>query len=115
MYLFIGTQFKCIYLFIYLFKGIYLVTAAAAVCLHFFYTRSATRVLNSFEELWITLAAADNSFARVLNPHGGAYIYIYIYIYIVELIMSISHCVWTLQTPKSQDMESYIIVRKTSI
>ena len=39
-------------------------------------------MLNSFEELCITLAAADNSFARVLNPHGGAYIYIYIYIYV---------------------------------
>ena len=28
-------------------------------------------MLNSLEELYITLAAADNSFARVLNPHGG--------------------------------------------
>ena len=65
----------------------------------FFFTLSATRVLNSFEELCITLAAADNSFVRELNPHWGAYIvihrqtvsfyqnsslwlYIYIYIYI---------------------------------
>ena len=54
--------------------------SSSSLCLHF-YTLSATRVLNSFEELCITLAAADNSFARVLNPHGGAYIYIYIYIY----------------------------------
>ena len=27
-------------------------------------------MLYSFEELCITLAVADNSFARVLNPHG---------------------------------------------
>ena len=32
---------------------------------------------NSFEELCIMRAAAENCFARVLNPH----IYIYIYIY----------------------------------
>ena len=44
---------------------------------YIFYTLSATRVLNSFEELCITLAAAGNSFARELNPHGGAYIYIF--------------------------------------
>ena len=48
-------------------------TAAASVCLHF-YTLSATRVLNSFEELCIMRAAAENSLARVLNPHGEAYI-----------------------------------------
>ena len=30
-------------------------------------------MLNSFEELCITLAVAGNSFARELNPHGGAY------------------------------------------
>ena len=61
----------------------YYVVTAAAVWLHF-YTLSATRVLNSFEELCIMWAAADNSFTRVLNPHGGPYIlsYIYIYIYI---------------------------------
>ena len=40
---------------------------------YIFYTLSATRVLNSFEELCITLAATGNSFARELNPHGGAY------------------------------------------
>ena len=34
-------------------------------------------MLNSFEELCITLAAAGNSFARELNPHGGAYIVIH--------------------------------------
>ena len=45
--------------------GIYVATAVASVGLHF-YTLSATRVLNSFEELCIMRAAADNSFARVL-------------------------------------------------
>ena len=44
----------------------YVVTAA--VCLHF-YTLSATRVLNSFEELCIIRAASENSFTRVLNIH----------------------------------------------
>ena len=58
---------------------LFLETAAAAFVYIFFNTLSATRVLNSFEELCITRAAADNSFARELNPHGGAYIYIYIY------------------------------------
>ena len=65
-------------------KGIiryYVATAAAFVYLHF-YTLPDTRVLDSFEELCIIRAAAENSFARVLNPHGGAYIYIYIYIYV---------------------------------
>ena len=46
--------------------------AAAAAFVYIFYTLSATRVLNSFEELRITLAAAGNSFARELN------LYIYI-------------------------------------
>ena len=32
-------------------------------------------MLNSFEELCIMRAAAVNSFARVLNPHGGAYVH----------------------------------------
>ena len=56
-------------------KGIirYYVAAAVSVCLHF-YTLSATRVLNSLEELCIMQAVAENSFARVLNPHGEAYI-----------------------------------------
>ena len=56
-------------------KGIikyYLAVEAASVCLHFD-TLSASRVLNSFEELRIMRAATENSFARVLNPHGGAY------------------------------------------
>ena len=57
-------------------KGIisyYVATAAAAasVCLHF-YTLSATKEFNSFEELCIMRVAAENSFARVLNLHGGA-------------------------------------------
>ena len=55
------------------------VATAASVCLHF-YTLSATRVLNSFEELCIMRAAAENSFARVLNPPWES-VYIYIYIY----------------------------------
>ena len=57
-------------------KGIiryYVAVAAAFVCFHF-YTLSVTRVPNSFEELCIIWTAAENSFARVLNPHGGAYI-----------------------------------------
>ena len=51
----------------------YYVVTAAAVCLHF-YTLSATRVLNSFKELCIMHAPAENYFTRVLNPHGGVYI-----------------------------------------
>ena len=51
----------------------YYIVTTAAVCLHF-YTLSATRVLNSFEELCIMRAAAENAFTRVLNPHRGAYI-----------------------------------------
>ena len=43
----------------------------------FFHTLPATRELNSFEEPCITLTVADNSFARELNPHGGAYIVIH--------------------------------------
>ena len=39
-----------------------------------FYTLPDARVLNSFKELCIMRAAAKNSFPRVLNPHGGAYI-----------------------------------------
>ena len=73
-------------------KGIiwyYIATAAEVfICLQF-YTLPDTRVLNSFEGLCILRAAAENSFARVLNPHGGAYVYIlyiYIYIYIIYII-----------------------------
>ena len=47
-----------------------------------------TRVLNSFEELCIMGVASVNSFARVLNPRGGAYLYVYIYIYIYIIIKS---------------------------
>ena len=55
-------------------KGIFkvFILATAAAFVYIFYTLSATRVLNSYEELCITLGAADNSFARVLNPHGGS-------------------------------------------
>ena len=61
-------------------KGIlryFILATAAAAFVYIFYTLSATRVLNSLEELCITLAAADNSFAREFNPHGGAYIVIH--------------------------------------
>ena len=68
---------------IFFFKVFILATAAAAF-VYIFYTLSATRMLNSFEELCITLAGADNSFARVLNPHGGAYIYIHIWLNIID-------------------------------
>ena len=51
----------------------------SSVRLFTFYTLPDSRVLNSFEELCIMRTAAVNSFARVLNPHGGVYIYIYIY------------------------------------
>ena len=40
----------------------------------YIYILPDTRVLNSFEELCIMQAAAIYSFARVLNPHRGAYI-----------------------------------------
>ena len=53
-----------------IFKVFILATAAAAF-VYIFYTLSATRVLNSCEELCITLAAADNSFASfisIFNP-----------------------------------------------
>ena len=55
-------------------KGIirYYVAKAAATVI--FKTLSATRVLNSFEELCIMRAAAENSFAQGLNPHGWPYI-----------------------------------------
>ena len=33
-------------------------------------------MLNSFQELCIMRVAAVNTFARVLNPNGGAYIYV---------------------------------------
>ena len=42
----------------------YYVVTATAVCLHF-YTLSATRVPNSFEELCIMWAAAENSFIYI--------------------------------------------------
>ena len=61
----------------------------------FFNTLSATRVLNSFEELCIMRAAAENSFIRVLNPYGEAYIYIYIYIncylYLASMCLCLKH------------------------
>ena len=44
----------------------------AFICLHF--ALPDTRVLNSFKELCIMRVAAINSFARVLNPCGGAYV-----------------------------------------
>ena len=49
---------------------LFLETAAAFVYI-FLNTLSATRVFNS-----LYYSAADNSFARELNPHGNIYIYI---------------------------------------
>ena len=49
---------------------------SGSISLFTFYTLPDTRVLNLFEELCIMQAAAIISFARVLNPHGGAYIYV---------------------------------------
>ena len=48
---------------------VFILETAVAAFVYIFYTLSATRVLNSYEELCITLGAADNSFARLLNPH----------------------------------------------
>ena len=59
-----------------------------------FYILPDTRVLNSFEELCIMQAAAENSFASVLNPYEGAYIYIYIYIY---MCVCVCVCVWKIK------------------
>ena len=88
---------------------LFLETAAAAAFVYIFYTLSATRVLNSFEELWIMQAAAGNSFARELNPHGGAYIhthihthiYIYIYICVCVCVCVCNHCfyIWACIEP----------------
>ena len=47
-------------------------------------------MLNSFEELCIMRAAADNSFARVLNPHGRAYSEEVFYDNAPRLLISIS-------------------------
>ena len=58
-------------------KGIikyYCCNSRSSVRLFTFYTLPDTRMLNSFEEFCIMRAAAANSFARILNPHGGAYI-----------------------------------------
>ena len=81
----------------------YVATAvAASVCLQF-YTQSATRVLNSFEELCIMWAAAENSFARVLNPHGGAYIVIHRQFFRRALHTYIYVCVCVATRPHEQD------------
>ena len=48
--------------------------SCSSVRLFTFYTLPDTRVLNSFEELCIMRAAAENSFAGVLNTHEGGYI-----------------------------------------
>ena len=52
--------------------------------LTFYYTLSATRMFNSFEELCITLASAGNSFARELNPHIYIYIYMCVCVYVLR-------------------------------
>ena len=73
-------------------QGNYKVLCSNSSCsfrLFTFYTLPDTRVLNSFEELRIMRAAAENSFARVLNPHGGAYI--------LSFTDRLFHCITTLQ------------------
>ena len=55
---------------------------SSSVRLFTFYTLLDTWVLNSFKEICIMRAAAENSFASVLNPHEGASSLYYIYIYI---------------------------------
>ena len=47
--------------------------SSSSNCLFTFYTFPDTRVLNSFEELYIMRVAAENSFTRVLNSNGGVY------------------------------------------
>ena len=51
------------------------------VCLHF--PQSDNEVLNSLEELSMSLGVNINSFTEVLEPQGGERVYIYIYIYII--------------------------------
>ena len=46
----------------------------SSVRLFTFYTLPDTRLLKSYKEFCIMRAAAQNSFIKVLNPHGGAYI-----------------------------------------
>ena len=53
---------------------IYIVIHRQTVSLYHNSSVWLTRVLNSFEELYIMREVAENSFARVSNPHGGAYI-----------------------------------------
>ena len=60
---------------IFILVFLFLETAAAAF-VYIFYTLSATRVLNSFEELCITLAAPESS-----TPMGE---HIYIYIFVIH-------------------------------
>ena len=44
----------------------------------FFYVEIFALYFNLLLNLCIMRAAAENSFARVLNPHGEEYLYIYI-------------------------------------
>ena len=68
-------------------SGIIRYYVVAFICLHF--ALLDTRVLNSSEELCIMRVAAINSFARVLNSCGGAYI--------LSSIDRLFHCITTLQ------------------
>ena len=69
----------------------YLCSNSSSVRLFTFLYLSATRVLNSFEELCITLAAADNSFASVLNPPCGS---VYIVIHRQTVLFYQNSSVW---------------------
>ena len=51
---------------------LFLETAAAVVCLHFFIPYRLPECSILSKSFCITLAAAGNSFARELNPHGGS-------------------------------------------
>ena len=58
-----------------IFKVLYSNSSSNVRLFTFFIPYRLTRVLNSFDELCIMQAAAENSFASVFNPHGGMYIY----------------------------------------
>ena len=65
------------------FKVFLFLETAAAAFVYIFYTLSATRLLNSFEELCITLAAAGNS--SYTYNHVNKYLSICMHVYITIL------------------------------
>ena len=77
--------------------------AVAFVCFRF-HTLPDTRLLNSFEELFIMRVTPLNSFARLLTTHGGAYIHIYIYIYICVCV-----CVCERERERGRERESVCV------